>query len=209
MPEGYRRYCLFSLGLFGALWLALAVAPLDRAAWALENVLVLAFVPALLASLRWFPLSRLSWTLLLLFLALHAVGSHYTYANVPYDAWAEALLGVRVNGLLGLERNHFDRLVHFSYGLLLAYPMRELFLRVADARGFWGYFLPLDLTLSTSALFELFEWAAAELFGGDLGIAYLGSQGDIWDAQKDMALAALGAALMLSAKWWRRRRHGG
>ena len=113
---------------------------------------------------------------------------------MPYDAWSEALFGVRLNDLLGLERNHFDRLVHFSYGLLLAYPMRELFLRVADARGFWGYFLPLDLTLSTSAIFELFEWAAAELFGGDLGVAYLGSQGDMWDAQKDMALAGLGAA---------------
>ena len=97
-----------------------------------------------------------------------------------------------INEVLGLERNHFDRLVHFSYGLLMAYPMRELFLRVADARGFWGYFLPLDLTLSTSALFELFEWVAAELFGGDLGVAYLGSQGDIWDAQKDMALARWG-----------------
>jgi len=105
---------------------------------------------------------------------------------------------VRLNDLLGLERNSFDRLVHFSYGLLMAYPMRELFLRVANARGFWGYFLPLDLTLSTSALFELFEWVAAELFGGDLGIAYLGSQGDIWDAQKDMALAGLGAAIAMT-----------
>ena len=105
---------------------------------------------------------------------------------------------MRVNDLLGLTRNHFDRLVHFSYGLLMAYPMRELFLRVADARGFWGYFLPLDLTLSTSAIFELFEWAAAELFGGDLGVAYLGSQGDIWDAQKDMALAGLGAAIAMT-----------
>ena len=80
----------------------------------------------------------------------------------------------------------------------MAYPMRELFLRVADARGFWGYFLPLDLTLSTSAIFELFEWAAAELFGGDLGIAYLGTQGDMWDAQKDMALAGLGAAIAMT-----------
>ena len=112
---------------------------------------------------------------------------------MPYDAWSEQLFGVRLNDLLGLERNHFDRLVHFSYGLLMAYPMREMFLRVADARGFWGYFLPLDLTLSTSALFELFEWLAAELFGGDLGVAYLGSQGDPWDAQKDMAMAGLGA----------------
>lgn len=198
MSVAYRRYCLIVLALFGVLWIALAIAPLDRAAWALENVLVLAFVPLLLASLRFFPLSRLSWTLILLFLALHAVGSHYTYAEVPYDAWSKALLGVSINELLGLERNHFDRMVHFSYGLLLAYPMRELFLRVADAQGFWGYFLPLDLTLSTSALFELFEWAAAELFGGDLGIAYLGSQGDIWDAQKDMALAGLGALIAMT-----------
>lgn len=199
MPPAYRRYCFVTLGLFTALWLALAIAPRDRADWALENVLVVLFVPALLASLRWFPLSRLSWTLILVFLSLHSVGAHYTYSEVPYDAWSQALLGFRLNDALGLERNHFDRLVHFSYGLLLAYPMRELFLRVADARGFWGYFLPLDLTLSTSAIFELFEWGAAELFGGDLGVAYLGTQGDIWDAHKDMALAGLGALIAMTA----------
>ena len=199
MPRAWRRYCWVTLGLFGLLWLALAVAPSDRAAWALENALVVAFVPVLVASMRWLPLSRLTWTLILLFLSLHTIGAHYTYADVPYDAWSEALLGVKFNELLDLERNHFDRLVHFSYGLLLAYPMRELFLRVADARGFWGYFLPLDLTLSTSAIFELLEWAVAELFGGDLGIAYLGSQGDMWDAQKDMALAGLGAAIAMTA----------
>ena len=198
MPKSWRRYCLVTLGLYGMLWLALAIAPSDRADWALENALVVVFVPALVASLRWFPLSRLSWTLILLFLALHTVGAHYTYAEVPYDAWSEALIGIRLNDLLGLERNHFDRLVHFGYGLLMAYPMREVFLRVADARGFWGYFLPLDLTLSTSAIFELIEWGAAELFGGDLGVAYLGTQGDMWDAQKDMALAGLGAALAMT-----------
>jgi putative membrane protein len=188
---------MITLSAFIILWLVLAVAPRDRADWALENVLVLAFLPALLAALRWFPPSRLSWTLILLFLALHSVGAHYTYSEVPYDDWAEALAGFRINDVFGLGRNHFDRVVHFSYGLLLAYPMRELFLRVADARGFWGYFLPLDLTLSTSALFELFEWFAAELFGGDLGVAYLGTQGDPWDAQKDMALAGLGAAITI------------
>ena len=130
MPASWRRYCLVTLALYGLLWAALAVAPSDRADWALENALVVLFVPALLASLRWFPLSRLSWTLILLFLSLHTIGAHYTYAEVPYDAWSEALFGVRVNDFLGLERNHFDRLVHFSYGLLMAYPMRELFLRV-------------------------------------------------------------------------------
>jgi putative membrane protein len=87
--------------------------------------------------------------------------------------------------------------VHFCYGLLLAYPVRELFLRVAAVRGFWGYFLPLDFTMSTSMMFELFEWLAAEVFGGDLGQAYLGTQGDVWDAHKDMALASLGALIAM------------
>ena len=94
-------------------------------------------------------------------------------------------------------RNHFDRLVHFLYGLLLAYPIREMFLRIGNVRGFWGYFLPLDLTMSTSMLYELIEWAAAELIGGDLGAAYLGTQGDVWDAHKDMALASMGALIAM------------
>jgi putative membrane protein len=106
--------------------------------------------------------------------------------------------GKTLNEVMGWERNHFDRLVHFSYGLLLAYPVREGFLRVANVRGFWGYFLPLDLTMSTSMMFELFEWGAAESFGGDLGMAFLGTQGDMWDAHKDMALASLGALIAMS-----------
>jgi putative membrane protein len=116
---------------------------------------------------------------------------------VPYDAWFQSLTGTTLNSLLGWERNNFDRVVHFCYGLLLAYPIREVFLRVADVRGFWGYFLPLDLTMSTSMMFELFEWVAAELFGGELGQAYLGTQGDIWDAHKDMALASVGALIAM------------
>jgi putative membrane protein len=163
----------------------------------LENVLVALLVVAIAATHRKFLLSRVSYTLVFLFLCLHEVGAHYTYSEVPYDAWIRALTGHSLNEAMGWERNHFDRLVHFLYGLLMAYPLREFFLRVADVRGFWGYFLPLDFTLSTSALFELFEWAAAELFGGDLGAAYLGTQGDVWDAHKDMALAGTGALLAM------------
>jgi putative membrane protein len=132
-------------------------------------------------------------------LCIHEIGAHYTYAEVPYDAWLAGLTGRTLNEMLGWERNHFDRAVHFLYGLLLAYPIREVFLRVANARGFWGYFLPLDLTASTSMVFELFEWGAAELFGGGLGTAYLGTQGDVWDAHKDMTLAALGALVAMMA----------
>jgi putative membrane protein len=199
LPASYYRYCWTVVGLFALWWLALAIAPSYRADWLLENVLVILFVPLLVLSLKRFPLSRLSWTMIFLFLALHSLGAHYTYSEVPYLAWLESIGGPALADIFRTERNHFDRLVHFLYGLLLAYPMRELFLRVADARGFWGYFLPLDLTISTSAIFELIEWAAAELFGGDLGAAYLGTQGDPFDAQKDMALAALGALLTMLA----------
>jgi putative membrane protein len=185
--------------LFGALWIGLAIEPRYRDDWMLENVLVALFVVVLAATHRKLLLSRVSYTLIFLFLCLHAVGAHYTYSEVPYDEWSRALTGRSLNEAMGWERNHFDRLVHFLYGLLMAYPLREFFLRVADVRGFWGYFLPFDFTLSTSALFELFEWGAAELFGGELGAAYLGTQGDIWDAHKDMALAATGALLAMLA----------
>ncbi len=194
-----RRYLMILSLLFLVLWGMLAIDPHDRQDWALENALLVIFAAALVVSFRWLPLSRISYTLIFVFCCLHSVGAHYTYAEVPYDAWAQTLTGRTLNELMGWERNHFDRAVHLSYGLLLAYPVRELFLRVVNVRGFWGYFLPLDITMSTSMLFELFEWAVAEIVGGDLGIAYLGTQGDVWDAHKDMALASLGAAIAMAA----------
>lgn len=197
MRISHGKYLLILAGLFAVLWTALAVAPVLREAWLLENLLVFAFLAGMAATWRHFPFSRVSYTLIFLFLCLHEVGAHYTYSRVPYDEWTEALFGVSLNEALGWQRNHYDRLVHFLYGLLLAYPVREIFLRIANAKGFWGYFLPLDFTMSTSMIFELFEWGAAELFGGDLGMAYLGTQGDIWDAHKDMALASLGALIAM------------
>jgi putative membrane protein len=194
-----RERCVAMLaGLFAVWWIALAIHPLDRSTWLLENALTVAGVAALLALYRRMPFSRISYTLIFVFLCLHTVGAHYSYALVPYDAWFARLTGRTFNGLFGWQRNHFDRMVHFSYGLLLAYPVREVFLRVADARGFWGYFLPLDLTMSTSMLYELIEWGAAAAFGGDLGQAYLGTQGDEWDAHADMALASAGALIAMS-----------
>lgn len=209
MTYPHKRYLAVLALLFGALWTALAIDPVDRHDWALENVLVLAFAVGIGVSYRRFTFSRVSYTLIFLFLCLHAVGAHYTYAQVPYDRAWQALTGSTFNELMGWERNHFDRLVHFCYGLLFAYPLREVFLRVAQARGFWGYFLPLDFALATSALFELFEWGAAAVFGGDLGVAYLGTQGDEWDAHKDMLLAGTGATiamLITAAINWRLQR---
>lgn len=188
-----KRFPLTLLVLLVLLGVALGISPLYRSDWLLENALAAAGVLVLVLSWRSFPLSNISYGLIFVYLILHEVGAHYTYSEVPYDAWFARLTGHGLNELLGLERNHYDRLVHFSYGFLLAYPMRELFVRVADARGFWGYALPLDVVMSTSMFYELFEWWAAELFGGDLGAAYLGTQGDPWDAQADMACALVGA----------------
>jgi putative membrane protein len=205
----HERYPTLLFALLTVFAIVLGVAPHDRADWLLENGLLFAGVGALVATRKALPLSRVSYTLIFVFMCLHTIGAHYTYSLVPYDAWIESLTGRTLASATGWERNHFDRLVHFSYGLLLAYPAREVFLRVADVRGFWGYYLPLDVVMATSMIYELIEWGAAEFFGGDLGTAYLGTQGDQWDAQKDMALASLGAIiamLITAAINWRYQR---
>ena len=195
MPKPWLRYRLWLSIAFASVWALSAINPKHPADWLLENVLTIVFAVVFLATWRRFCFSPLTHILIFLFLTLHAIGSHYTYAEVPYDQWSVALTGTSINDMFGFQRNHFDRLVHFCYGLLLAYPAREARVRWAGLRGFWGYFIPLDLTMSTSMLYELIEWAAAEAFGGELGQAYLGTQGDIWDAHKDMALASLGALI--------------
>ena len=192
------RYPLVLLGIFIAYAAAWAYRPVDVKDWALENALAALFVVALVLSYRRFPLSNVSYTLIFVFLCLHTVGAHYTYSLMPYDAWAKNVAGTTINETFGFQRNHFDRLVHFCFGLLLAYPIRELFLRVAGVRGFWGYYLPLDVTMSFSMLYELIEWGAAAVLGPELGQAYLGTQGDVWDAHKDMALATLGAVIAMA-----------
>lgn len=193
----HRTYLAILGVLFSILWVAMAINPSHHNVWFLENALAVAMVAFLAAFHRQLLFSRVSYTLIFVFLCLHLIGAHYSYSEVPYDVWFQGLTGRTLNSILGWERNNFDRIVHFSYGLLLAYPVREIFLRVADVRGFWGYFLPLDLTASTSMLFELLEWGTAVAFGGDLGQAYLGTQGDEWDAHKDMALASLGAVVSM------------
>jgi putative membrane protein len=205
----HRHYLLILAGLFGLWWVALAIHPWHRNVWLMENALNLAGVVVLAVFHRRLLFSCVSYTMMFVFMCLHQVGAHYSYSEVPYDAWFQNLAGRTFNSLVGWERNNFDRVVHFSYGLLLAYPVREVFLRVVNVRGFWGYFLPLDLTMSTSMLYELMEWGTSVVFGGDLGQAYLGTQGDVWDSHKDMALASLGALVAMgitAAINWRLQR---
>jgi len=194
----HRRWLAVLALLFSIWWAALAIAPTYRQDWALENVLVVFAVTFVVATYRTIPFSRVSYTLIFVFLCLHVLGAHYTYSETPYDEWGRQLFGISVNELFGLQRNHYDRVIHFTFGLLLAYPVRELFIRVADTKGFWAYFFPLAVTMASSMFYEIFEWGAALIFGGDLGVAWLGTQGDEWDAQKDMAFASLGALIAMS-----------
>jgi putative membrane protein len=193
-----RRFVTWLAGIFVILTVALGIAPWYRQDWMLENTLVVVAALVLRAIYRHIPFSRLSWCLVFAFLYLHELGAHYTYSKVPYDAWFHTVTGHSLDSLLGWKRNNFDRGMHFLYGLLLAYPIREIFFRLVKVRGFWSYLLPLEIILSTSALYELLEWAAAAIFAGELGVAYVGTQGDPWDAQKDIVLAVGGALLAMT-----------
>jgi len=185
------RYALGCLLALSAWWAILAIAPTYRESWFHENILVFVGVPFTVWLDRRVRFDRLSLTFITLFLALHLVGAHYTYSEVP--------LFDRIRDWGDYSRNHYDRVVHFSFGLLLAHPIRQLFRKVARARGFWSYFLPLLLVMATSALYEIIEWLFARVVEPAQGTAFLGTQGDIWDAQKDMALASVGALLALLA----------
>ncbi|MFI8393850.1 DUF2238 domain-containing protein [Pseudomonas sp. Choline-02u-1] len=193
------------LGGFVLLAFALGIAPRSRVDWLLENVLALALVLALLLAHRRFRLSTLSLGMIFAFLCVHEVGAHYTYSRVPYDQWSTLLTGVSVNQVFGLERNHYDRLVHLSYGLLLVWPMREVLLRLTPLRGAWLALMTLNVVLATSAVYELIEWIGGAYLGDDTGQAFVGAQNDPWDSQKDMALALFGAGLsLLVLTRWRR-----
>lgn len=175
---------------YGLFWAWLAVEPLNRRDWFLENLLALAGVALLVLTHRRFRFSSLSYCLIASFLTLHAVGAHYTYAEVPAGFW--------IQDALALDRNPFDRIVHFAYGALLVYPMREWLVRLAGLRGIWSYYLPVSAILAQSGLFEVIEAVVAVLVSPDLGSIYLGTQGDEWDAQKDMASALAGALLTMA-----------
>jgi len=193
----HRRYLLTLVGVFLLIWGTLAINPLNRHDWLLENLLVLGLAAALLLGHKHYVPSRSAGTLIFLYLCIHQLGAHYTYANVPYDDWWQALTGESLNEQMGWDRNQFDRVAHFSYGLLLAFPIREVLIRLGLRPGIWSLVLPVDIVLSTSAVYELIEWLGAEMLDGGLGRTFLATQNDRWDPQKDMALATVGAIIAM------------
>jgi putative membrane protein len=186
-----NRFLQIVVVAYVVLWLVLAIRPVDRHDWLLENLLVFVATAVLVPTYRRFQFSNLSYLLIAIFLAVHAVGAHYTYAKVPAGFW--------VADLLHLSRNHYDRAIHFAFGFLLLYPMRELLMRGTGANVKWATWLAVATLAALSSWFEVVEGIVAQIVQPELGTAYLGTQGDIWDAQKDMAAAFLGALLV--AMW--------
>jgi putative membrane protein len=173
--------------VFACVWANSLIGTTDINNWFLENTLTFIFIGFLTFSYKRYKFSDLSYLLICIYLCLHVYGSKYTYAENPF--------GYYLKDMFETSRNHYDRIVHFSFGFLLAYPMRELFLRWFKFPKWVSWALPIEITLSVSGFYELIEWAVADIFFKAHGDAYLGTQGDIWDAQKDMFMAFLGAIL--------------
>lgn len=173
--------------VFTVIWISTYIGTTDMSNWKLENALTVLFMVFLLLTYRRFQFSDLTYLLICIYLCLHVYGSKYTYAENPFGYW--------LMDKLDWQRNHYDRIVHFSFGFLLAYPMREFFLKWLKYPKLVSWILPIEITLSISAFYELIEWAVADIFFKAQGDAYLGTQGDIWDAQKDIFLAITGAII--------------
>jgi len=193
-----RRLGVALLAIFCIVLVWSAIRPHDYLTWLLEVFPALIGIAIVLATYRRFPLTPL----LLILLCLHAIilmiGGHYTYAEVPLGFWMQRALG--------LVRNDYDRIGHFMQGFVPAIIAREILIRRDVVRGRrWLFFIVVSICLAISAMYELVEWTVAVIIGSQSD-AFLGTQGDVWDTQKDMAMALVAAIIaQLSLGWWHDR----
>jgi len=183
-----NRFPLILAVGYAILWAVLAINPVMRDVWWAENLPVIGIFLLLVLTYQIFRFSNLAYSLMAIWMVLHTIGGHYTFANVPFDF---------VTDFFGFERNHFDRLGHYSIGLY-AYPIAELLTRKQLAKPVVVYLFSLFAIMALAAGYEIIEWWYAVWAGGDAGIEFLGSQGDIWDSQTDMLADTLGALTALT-----------
>lgn len=197
-----------------AAWLAafalLTVASLVRAPWPEEQALqqfgTAGGVAFFVVAWRRWNASRGALALFLAFLVLHVVGARWVYSFVPYDDWIESVLGLRPGERFHWSRNHYDRFVHLLYGMLAMPLFAEVLARTAVPRRGAAIGLAVTVVIATSALYEIGEWIVAFVAAPERAERYLGQQGDMWDAQWDMALATAGACATASVLALRRPR---
>jgi len=189
-----NTYPYILAGVFVAVFAWLAIEPVSRTVWIAEVTPVIIVFTLLAVSFGAFRFSNTAYSLMAVWLFWHTVGGHYTFANVPFE-WA--------SNLIGSERNQFDRVGHFSVGFY-AYPMMEWLLRKRHCGVLTASFFALFFIMSIAAGYEIVEWWYAAAEGGEAGVEFLGSQGDIWDAQKDMLADTLGAVTAIVLYWFMR-----
>jgi putative membrane protein len=194
MPKYHQRLLIVFI-LFAA---ATCIHPPYPEQLPLQHIPTVLMLIALIASKKLRSLSKASFTLIIAYLVLHSIGARYIYSYVPYDSWTKSLFGFNLNNLFGLTRNGYDRLVHFSFGLLFLYPVRELLLRYTKASETLANYISLEFIMASSMLYELFEWLIAIVLSPENAEAYNGQQGDMWDSQKDMTCATIGALVTLT-----------
>lgn len=196
---GRDRLSKSLLAICLVVWSLCAIQPLDPITWLIEQVALLIGLAALWWCRRRVLFSTGARIGMAALFCVHSIGTHFTYSLTPYDGLIVELFGGSLNDVMGWERNHYDRFVHLVYGLSLALPFQQALTQIVSISPRAAAFLSLHLVLSTSAVYELIEWAAATIFGREVGMAYLGTQGDVWDAHADMALAGAGALVVLTA----------
>lgn len=172
------------LALYVIVFSVCAISPYDRDVWWAENIPAMLVVAALVWISLNYRFSNTSYVLMSVFIILHTIGGHYTFERVPFDL---------VTSTFGFERNHYDRLAHFSVGFY-AYPVAEVLMRKRLVRSRWIVSLfPIFAIVTVAGIYEIIEWQYAISANPQAGVAVLGSQGDIWDAQKDILADTLGA----------------
>jgi putative membrane protein len=200
-PKLQLALVFLTCGLFV---LSLVDAPYPQEQF-LQHIPTVAAIPLLflVAARRW--LSNGSFGCLVLFLWFHIVAARYLYSYVPYDAWSRVLLGGSPTEWFGWRRNHFDRLVHACFGVLAVPPCFEIACRHGQLRPGWSIVLAVGVVMTISAGYEIFEWLITLIMAPEQAEEYNGQQGDMWDPQKDMALALVGT--IPSCLWllWRQR----
>jgi putative membrane protein len=183
------------MAAFYALWAASCIRLPHPEYFAMQHVPTIFAVVALTVLERRQLVDRLGFALIIAFLLLHLVGARYLYSFVPYDDWTQAIFGFRLTDRFGFERNHYDRFVHFMFGLLFVYPLVSFFQRPLRLDGWWPAVMAVTAIIAAGAVYEIAEWLTALTFAPDWAEAYNGQQGDPWDAQRDMALNTVGAVI--------------
>jgi putative membrane protein len=194
----FNKFLWLLMSLFAGYWIYGWYNCIDRQDWIIENLLVAICLSILVISRKWHRFSNLSYLCIFLFVMLHLYGAFYAYTQNAFGSWLQQTFH--------LTRNPYDRIVHFSFGFFMAYPFRELLITQFRLPSRASWLLPIEIAFSLGTAFEMIEWGVSAMTTKETGETYVATQGDIWDAQKDIALAATGAAIAMLVVWMIRRK---